>query len=164
MPTPLNFAHRFDATPERVFALFTDPGFLEGRLADTGGLDPQVVGVDTADGVTTVVTRQSIPSSALPSMVASMINGDPVTERTETWRADGGGHTADFSVVIKGAPASLKGTMKLTAADGGTDWVVDANATVPIPLFGGKIESIITEQVGTLLTGEAAYTATTLAS
>lgn len=164
MPTPLNFTHRFDATPERVFALFTDRGFLDGRLTDTGGLDPQVVSLDSADGTTKVVTRQSIPSSVLPAMVASMINGDPVTERTESWTADGDGYAADFSVVIKGAPATLKGTMKLVPADGGTDWVVAGNATVPIPLFGGKIESIIAEQVGSLLTSEGAYTASVLAS
>ena len=96
----------------------------------------------TADGVK-IVTRQSIPASVLPSMVASMISGDPATERTEDWQADGDGYVAQFSVVVKGAPASIKGTMTLAPAGDGSTLAVKGEAAVPIPLFGSKIEAVI---------------------
>ena len=89
MPTPLNVTQHYDGPPEEIFALLNDPDFIAGRLEDSGAPDAKVMTVDsTADGVK-IVTRQSIPASALPSMVASMIPGDPATERTEEWHIKG---------------------------------------------------------------------------
>src|SRR3954447_23325009 len=106
LATSLSVTSEFSAGPAAVYALLTDRAFLEARLKATGGNDPEVVSLDTDGDHATVVTRQSIPASALPSMVASMISGDPITERTEEWRPNGDGYLADLSVVIKGAPAS----------------------------------------------------------
>lgn len=162
MPTPLHITNDLPGSPSKVFDLFVDEVFLAGRLENTGGLDPQVVGV-TKDGETvTVVTRQAIPSSVLPSMVASMIPGNPMTERTETWAPSGDGFQATFAVVIKGAPASLKGTMNLQPKGEGSELVVEGRAAVPVPLFGGKVESIVVEYVGTMLNEEAEYTTSKL--
>ncbi len=158
MPTPLNVTQHYDGPPEEIFALFNDPDFIAGRLEDSGALDAKVMTVDsTADGVT-IVTRQSIPASALPSMVASMIPGDPATERTEEWHINGDTYVADFSVIVKGAPASINGTMTLAADGDGSTLVVKGAAAVPIPLFGSKIEGVIVEQIGKLLASEEVYT------
>jgi len=146
LATSLSVNHDFAASPAAVYALLTDRAFLQRRLEATGGTDPVVVSLDVAADGATVVTRQAIP------------------ERTENWRVDGNGYQADFGVVIKGAPASLKGTMSLTASGTGSTLKVDGQATVPIPLFGGKIESVVAEQVDALLTKENSYTATALAS
>lgn len=164
MPTPLSVTHDFDATPAAVYSLLTDRAFLDARLIETGGTDPSVVSLDIDGDTAKVVTRQSIPSSVLPAMVASMMPGDPITERTEEWRPDGDGHVASFAVVIKGAPATLVGTMTLVATGTGSTLSVEAQAGVPIPLFGGKIEAIVVAQVTSLLNNEARYTATALAS
>jgi len=161
--TNLSAVQHYDAPPAQVYALFGQRGFQEGKLAATGGLDPELVTFESdADGLT-VVTRQAIPAEVLPSMVASMMQGNPSTERTEKWRPDGDGYTADFTVVIKGAPASLKGTMTLAAEGAGSTLTIAGQASVPIPLFGGKIESVIVEQVGSLLDEEESYTRTALA-
>lgn len=164
MPTTLSVTHQFSAPPSTVYALLTDRAFLDRRLAETGGEDPSVVSLEsTADGAT-VVTRQSIPASAMPSIVASLIPGDPVTERTETWRPNGAGYAADLAVVVKGAPASLKGTMALDPAGAGCSLTIDGQASVPIPLFGSKIEAVVIEQVTGLIAKENQYTAATLST
>lgn len=163
MSTALHVVQTYPAAPSAVMAKFADREFLDGRLRAGGGLEPSVTELTgtPADGLR-IATQQSIPASALPSMVASFIPGDPVTVRTETWRADGEGYVADFDVVIKGAPASLKGTMTLAAAGAGSTLTVDGSATVPIPLFGGKVEGVIVEQVEKLLLAEEKYTASVL--
>ncbi len=162
MPTPLKVTQQYDAPAADVFALFNDRDFIQGRLEDSGALDPEVVTVDsTGDGVT-IVTRQAIPASVLPSMVASMIQGDPATERTETWKADGDGYTADFTLTVKGAPASLNGTMSLTNVGSGSTLNVVGSAAVPIPIFGAKIEGVIAKQIAELLAMEETYTRTRL--
>lgn len=163
MPTDLTVTEDFPAAAATVFALITDRDFLTERMVAGGGIEPKVLSVETVDGVTTVVTQQSIPASVLPAMVASMMGGDPVTERTEAWRADGDGYTADFALVVKGAPAGVKGTMRLAAAGSGSALTTAATANVPIPMFGAKLESVISEQIGTVLTTEAAYTRAHLA-
>ncbi len=163
MPTPLKVTQQYDAPAADVFALFNDADFIRGRLEDSGALDPQVMAVDNTDDGVTIVTRQSIPASALPSMVASMIQGDPATERTETWKADGDGYTADFTLTVKGAPATLKGTMSLTNVGTGSTLDVVGSAAVPIPLFGSKIEGVIAKQVAELLASEETYTRSRLA-
>jgi len=158
VPTPLNVTQQYDAPVTEVFALFNDPDFIAGRLEDSGAPNAQVMTVDsTADGVK-IITRQSIPASVLPSMVASMLQGDPATERTEDWHFDGEAYVAQFSVIVKGAPATIKGTMTLSPAGEGSTLVVDGQAAVPIPLFGSKIEAVIAEQIGALLTSEETYT------
>lgn len=158
MATPLTITQQYPAAPAALYALFTDREFLQARMEAGGGIDPAVISVQAGDAGATIVTQQAIPASVLPSMVASMIPGDPVTERTETWTVAGEDYRADFSVVVKGAPASLKGTMTLAASDGGCTLSVDAAATVPIPMFGGKLESVIVEQITTALDKEAEYT------
>jgi len=159
----MSVVQEFPAAPSAVYALLTDRGFLEGRLADCGGVDPEIVSLETGEGTATVTTRQAIPASVLPAMVASMMAGNPVTERTENWRTDGDGYVADFSVTVKGAPASLKGTMTLAPSPEGSTLTVQGNAAVPIPMFGGKIEEVIASQIGELLQLEGDYTRAQLA-
>lgn len=163
MSTDVTVTEEFPATPAAVYALITDADFLQARMVAGGGIEPKVLSVETADGVTTVVTQQSIPADALPSMVSSMLGGDPVTERTEAWRVDGPGYTAEFSLTVKGAPASIKGTMALSEAAAGSALAVIGTATVPIPMFGAKLESVISEQIGAILAAEGDYTRSRLA-
>jgi hypothetical protein len=163
VPTPLKVTQQYDAPAADVFALFKDRDFVQGRLDHSGALDPQVMAVDNTEDGVTIVTRQSIPASVLPSMVASMIQGDPATERTETWQVDGDGYTADFMLTVKGAPATIKGTMSLTNAGAGSTLAVAGTAAVPIPLFGSKIEGVITKQISDLLAMEETYTQARLA-
>lgn len=164
MPTPLSITEEFPgSTPQAVYALYTDADFLQSRLDDSGALDPQVISVEPAGAGVTTVTRQSIPASVLPAMVSSMMSGDPATERTEAWRPDGEGYLADFTLTIKGAPASIKGTMTLAPSESGCTLTVQGQASVPIPLFGGKIEQTVVEQVAAVIRVESDYTRNRLA-
>lgn len=163
MATELTVTHEFPADPATVYGLFTDHDFVLGRLTETGGDDPEVVSLEVTDSGATVVTKQAIPADVLPPMVSSLLQGAPTTERTETWKVGEGDYTAEFVVVIKGAPASLKGTMTLKAAGGGSVLGVVASASVPIPLFGAKIETLVTDNIRELLDSEAAYTTKKLA-
>ncbi len=166
MATALHAVQTYAAAPEVVFAKYSDRAFLDGRLRAAGGIDPQITELQVAgegSGRTVkIVSRQAIPASVLPSVVSAIMPGDPVILRTENWRPTDGGFLADFDVVIKNAPASLKGTMTLTAApdagSAGSVVTIVGRATVPIPLFGGKIEGVIIEHVDKLLRAEEKYT------
>lgn len=164
MPTAFTATQNYDATPRQVFELFCDRGFIEARLEASGGINPEVVSLDGTDTTLDLVTRQGIPAAVLPSAVSSFISGDPSTQRTENWRADGDGYTADLKVSIHGAPASMKGTITLRPAGAGAVLTIAANAVVGIPLFGGKIEKVIVEEVGRLFALEERFTQEQLAA
>ncbi len=166
MSTKLSATQHYAATPAEVFALFRDRAFIQARLDASGGLTPEIVsmdtgedtGDDTGDDTVEVVTRQGIPASVLPSIVSSFIPGDPSTQRTETWHRTDAGYVADFTVTIHGAPASLKGTMTLAAEGAGSSLTIEGEAHVPVPIFGGKIEKVIVEQVNALFSHEEKFT------
>lgn len=170
MSTDLHAVQHYDADPDTVFGKYSDRAFLQGRLQAAGGIDPEVTELDSsgdgADRTVKIATKQAIPASAMPAMVASLLPGDPVILRTENWRVAPVGYVADFDVVIKNAPATLKGTMTLRPSDigaGKSELTVQGQASVPIPLFGSKIESVIVEQVTKLLDAEQTYTQQALA-
>lgn len=165
MPTTFTAVQHYPASASAIYALFGDRSYLEARLAANGGLDPQVMSLDVSDdGGVVIVTRQGIPASALPSIVGSFLKGDPSTQRTESWRPAAVGYTADLDVTIHGAPASMTGTMTLVDDPaGGSILTVSADATVPIPMFGSKIEKVVVDQVGQLLDREEAFTREQLA-
>ena len=158
MATKLVATQHYTAGPDAVFALYRDRSFVEARLEANGGLNPEVVTFDVTDNGVEIVTRQAIPASALPSAVTSFISGDPSTQRTETWRPAASGYEADLKVTIHGAPATLKGTITLVPDGGGSTVTVNADANVPIPLFGGKIEKVIVEQLTELFNLEEQFT------
>ena len=95
--------------------------------------------------------------------MSSFISGDPSTQRTENWRPADDGYTAELKVTIQGAPASLKGTITLTPDGAGSVFAVKADAVVPVPMFGGKIEKVIVEQLTELLEREGRFTEEQLA-
>jgi Protein of unknown function (DUF2505) len=164
VPTKLAVTQQYDAPPDRLFALFCERSFIEARLEASGGLDPQIMTMDVSDTALDLVTRQGIPAEVLPSIVSSFISGNPSTQRTENWRAAAGGYVAELRVTIHGAPASLKGSMTLAPrGNDGSTLMVNADAVVGVPIFGGKIEKVIVEQLTELLDKEAAFTAEQLA-
>ena len=59
---------------------------------------------------------------------------------------------------IPGTPASADGALRLADVVGGSEFVVDASVTVKVPLIGGKIESMVAEQIEGLLAQETAFT------
>jgi hypothetical protein len=157
VPVPLSVVQHFDAPADQLYAKFSDRDFVTGRVAASGADDAELVTFETGDGAVTIVVRQSIPASVLPPVVSSLLPGDPVTERTERWRAEGDGAAAEFSVVVKGAPATLNGTMSIRPDGAGSVLAVEGTAKVAIPLLGGRIEPMVVEQVEGLLRREERY-------
>ena len=161
MPRPIEQRAHFESAADEVYAALVDPEHLAARLAELGGKDAAVTAHEPADdGGTRLVLRQGVPVEFLPSVVRRFTGEDLVLDRVERWRRrDGGGWTADLEVTVRGLPGSITGTEELTdAVGGGSDLVVRARTSVPVPLVGGKIEGIVVEHVGNLMGWEADFT------
>ena len=148
---------RFPA--EKAFAAMTDRGYLEARLRELGGPGSALLEHEASPDGARYRLRQGVSESDLPPVVGKVVGGNLVIERTETLRrTQDGRYSGDVEVAIPGAPAAANGTMTLADDGDGSLFAVNADVTVKVPIFGGKIEEIVAEQVRRLLEAETAFT------
>jgi len=166
MPSRIEHQASLPAGAGAVYSVLVDPVFLADRLDAIGGADAALVDHgESPDGVAFRL-RQGLPAARLPSAVRSLLNGDLVVTRDETWRAEpAGGYRGTVRATIPGVPGEITGGMRLVdAGDCGSELVISAQVRVGIPFVGGKLEGLIAEQVGKLLAGEAEFTEKWLAN
>jgi hypothetical protein len=147
-----------------VYSALVDKAYLTDRLAALGGRNSQLLEHDAAGDKARFKVRQGLAADQLPSTVRSFLGGDLVVEREEIWTLEGGKHVATTRARIPGMPAEIIGRVRLDeTADGGTDWVTNAEVKVSIPLLGSKLERSVAEPVAKLLAAESQFAGTWLA-
>jgi hypothetical protein len=160
MPRQIDYRSTSPHPADTVYATMVDPDFLRARLQQIGGPGADLL-EHTADlAGASYKLRHGLDATQLPAAVRNMLSGEVTIERSERWtRQDSGQYLGDVQVAIPGTPASAAGGMRLRdAADGGSELLVRADVTVQVPLFGGKIEEIVADQVQNLLAAESAFT------
>ncbi|SDC93369.1 DUF2505 domain-containing protein [Actinokineospora iranica] len=163
MPSRIEHRAEFTAPASRVHAALVDRAFLDERLRVLGGKGAELTAYETTGDGVSYSLRQGLEASRLPSVVRTVAKGDLVVERTETWSPDGSRFEGTTTAAVAGMPGEIKGRFRLTDTPTGSEWRTDAEVKVKIPLIGGKIESVIAEQVRKLLASEAEFAATWLA-
>lgn len=141
-----------------VFAALTDESYLRARLDRMGGKDSKLTGYAVDGGTTRYTLHQTVEAQYLPSAARAVIPGNLVIERTERWSADGNGvYLGATEASVPGMPGSVRGTTRLSGQDG-SELVFTGSVMVSLPLVGGKLESLIVDQLGRLLRAEATFT------
>jgi hypothetical protein len=159
MPTQFDYRHTWSFPADEVYTTMVDPDFLRARLDQIGGPGAALLehSLD-ADGARYRL-RHGLDPKALPSLVRTVLPGDIVIEREESWRRDGpGSYTGDTRVTIPGTPGSATGVMRLRDTGEGSELHNRIEMTVKVPIIGGKIEEMVTGRVKDLLESESAFT------
>jgi hypothetical protein len=154
------FEHRatYTAPANTVYRTLVDRAFLDERLKAVGGKAAEVVDYTGSGDAVAFKLRQGIDADKLPGAVRAILKGDLVVEREERWQLEGGTHTGTSRVSMSGVPGEITSKVRVAdRGDGGSDVVTAAEARVSIPLIGGKLEGVIAEQVGKLLSTEADF-------
>ncbi|MBB5954687.1 hypothetical protein FHS29_001257 [Saccharothrix tamanrassetensis] len=145
-----------------VYAALVDETYLRDRLDVLGGSDAALVAFTRTDATTSYQLKQGVPADKLPSVARGVLGGDLVIDRAESWTE--AGHTGTVEVTLNGVPGRLDGTITLAdVAGNGSELTLVGQVKVGIPLIGGKLESLIAEQVALLLDKEAEFTTEWLA-
>lgn len=134
--------------------VLTDPAYLREKLRAVGGPRAELVSREQDERGVTVVLRQAVPQDALPSFLRSVLPGDLTIRRTETWTSSGG----RVHAVVDGAPGTITGVMRFEPDPAGCVLGAQLTAEVGLPLIGGKVEKIITDNVATLMEAEYRFT------
>lgn len=138
----------YDATPEEVFAIVTDPAFREQACEKTKALSYDVK-VSTSGGDTVVRVSRKMEAKDIPDMARKFVGETLTVVQTETWHAAAadGSRRADVSGEISNTPVTLKGTARIAANGGQTVQAIDLDIKVAVPLIGKKMEPFVVDAI-----------------
>lgn len=151
----------FSADVASTYVAVAGEAALRARLEELGGHSAALLAYEASDAGLRYQLRQGISADKLPQAVRTLHKGDLLVTRTQTWRVsnDGTGHQGNATVEVGGVPGEITARTALLANGDQTVLRTSGEVTVRIPLFGGKLESVIAEQVTKLLEREAEFTA-----
>ncbi|MGB3772609.1 MAG: DUF2505 domain-containing protein [Rhodococcus sp. (in: high G+C Gram-positive bacteria)] len=165
---PRRFDHSVPSalSAAKVHTALTTEKYWQDRIEAVGGPKAELTDVtvsgDTADTRTVSVSMtQAVAEEFLPSAITAIRPGDLIIHRTESWGSlDAQGASGTFEAKVEGAPATITGTLTLRSEGSGSTLVAAGQAEVKVPIFGGKIEQAVIEQVLALITAEQEFTST----
>ena len=130
---------KYDASPEDVYAMLSDPAFRQRVCAamDTVSHD---VAIDETDAGMSVRIDMVQHTHGVPGFAKKIVGDQTRIIQSEQW-ADT--RAADLQVEIPGKPGHIRGRITLTGDASGTVEAFEGAATVSIPLVGGKLEGVI---------------------
>jgi hypothetical protein len=150
----------YDAPPERVFAMFTEPEFLAEKFAATEAVTFEVVEcAETAGGGFRIVTNRTVRAD-IPGFAKKFFKPENAMTQTEEWGpASGGTRDGTWRIEPHGVPVSVStsGTTRLEPAGGGAVQHIAATIKVGVPLVGGKLERFVYDQAKKTMDLEHAF-------
>jgi hypothetical protein len=161
MATTISHDQRLRALPERAFALWTDPTFVQRRIAAVPDLQARLVRTRNDDDGTTIEVEGRLPQSWLPQ-VASRMAGARI-RRVEDWFASGTGYLGHLSVSVSDAPVTCIGTMRIEPFDNASLLTLDVDISVDVPMLGSTIENMVAAHLKPGFLAEFALLTRTLA-
>ncbi|WP_161605410.1 DUF2505 domain-containing protein [Pimelobacter simplex] len=133
----------YAAAPDEVFAMLADPAFREKVAAAQQVVSVTVTATPAGTGVSLVVDQVQ-NTAGLPA-IAKKIAGDTTQAVVrEEWSDPRSG---TIEITAPGKPTRAAGTVTLVADGGATKLVVDLEVTVKVPLVGGRLEKLMTDNI-----------------
>jgi hypothetical protein len=130
---------KYDASPEDVYAMLSDPAFRQRVCAamDTVSHD---VAIDETDAGMSVRIDMVQHTHGVPGFAKKIVGDQTRIIQSEQWAET---RAADLQVEIPGKPGHIRGRITLSGDASGTVEAFDGEATVSIPFVGGKLEGVI---------------------
>ncbi|WP_370932345.1 DUF2505 domain-containing protein [Amycolatopsis sp. cg13] len=153
----------FDGSLADVFAAVAGEEALRARLEALGGDDAKLLAYTAEGDSVRYELQHGIKAAKLPQAVRALHKGDIIVNRTQTWKRSGDEYTGRSDVSVGGVPGEIGASTYLTPKDGKVLLRTSGEVVVRIPLFGGRIEEFVSEQVVNLLRNEDEFTAQWLA-
>lgn len=151
---------KFNAGVEQVFALLTDPKWLEARSLAMGELSAKVKAKKNAKGVNVTMDRRV--HRDLPALVAKVISPDSDLHFEEVWVRGDDGYTGTWSMEIVGQPVKATAEFSLTASGKGCVYAIEHQASCSIAFVGGAVAKFAQGQIESGAMAELDYLAQSL--
>ena len=139
--------HRFTASLDEVWAMFSDPDAHVAKFERMGHTDLEVLSQEAGAEALDLTIRRKVEIE-VPSVAAKFISPSNTVTSTDHWQRDGderlSGH---YEVDIKGVPAETKGTTSVVADGDGCTYTVRLEVKVKVPLVGDRIAKALRPQL-----------------
>ncbi len=141
----MKFRHAltYDATPDEVFAMLSDPAFREKVCAAQGVVSADVRLTPSGGGFD-LVMDQVQNTAGLPAIAKKIAGDTTAITLKESWKDASGG---SLEIIAPGKPTSAAGTIRLASSGTGTTETVELDVKVKVPLIGGKLESLMGDNI-----------------
>lgn len=137
---------KYSAPVDKVFALLTDPKWLEARSLALGELSASVKAKKKGGGV--VLTMKRRVRRDLPGMLARVMSPESDLLFEETWSAEeDGGRTGSLTMDAVGQPVKMTATFELVPSGKGCVYRITHKCKSSVMLIGGIVEGFAQEQV-----------------
>jgi uncharacterized protein YndB with AHSA1/START domain len=133
----------YDADPEDVFAMLSDPAFREkvARAQDVVSVD---ITLTPSSGGFSLVSDQIQNTKDLPAIAKKIVGDTTRAVITEEWSEPARG---SVSITAPGKPTTAAGTVTLQSGATGTIEVVELEVKVKVPLIGGRLEQLMVDTI-----------------
>ncbi len=136
---------KYNAPIEQVFALLTDPKWLEARSLALGELSAKVKSKKAGKGVALSMTRRA--RRELPALVAKVLPAESDLQFEETWTPAEGGYDGMLTMDIVGQPVKMTAEFTLEATGKGCLYSIEHATKCSIPLVGGAVAKFALQQI-----------------
>jgi hypothetical protein len=134
---------RNDISAAQVYEMSVTKEYQEQKCRDAGALSWDVR-IDRDGDVAVVRTKRKLPTVGFPALLRRFVPSGVTSTETVSWgpAASDGSRTAALSVDFHGAPASMKGTIRVVpASPSAATVVVEAEFKAHVPLVAKKVEA-----------------------
>jgi hypothetical protein len=138
--------HSYNKPAAAVLKMYSDKAFFERKYKDIGAWDVEVVQHEKSDSRFSIKCRYTVKNDApLPDFAKKFLGESTVITQSDTW--DLKKATGRLEIEIKGAPVKVSADMTLKDAGSGSSNEMKWNVSCGIPLIGGKLESVVGEDI-----------------
>lgn len=147
---------KYSASVDKVFALLSDPKWLEARCLALGELSASVK-VKKAGGGVGVTMKRRVKRD-LPALVAKVMPSEADLVFEEKWSADAdGSRTGSMTMDAVGQPITMTAEFELKPSGKGCIYTIVHKCKCSVPLVGGAVAKFAQGQVEAGCADEFAY-------
>lgn len=147
MTTQIDQVQHYAATPDDVFAMLSNPEFVEQKCRASGSIEASAE-VTEEDADITIVSRRVLPAN-LPGFAKKFVGETLTLVETQRWTdpEDDGSRRGTFVVDFGNNPISFSGEVQLAPAGDGATVETKGDLKCSVPFAGGKIEGVAREWI-----------------
>jgi hypothetical protein len=155
---------KYEATPDQIMAMLTDPDYVQGKYPALGDVSFEVVEHTSGEDSLDMKVSRVVPSD-LPDFAKKILGQTNNLVQTERWSKTADGYICDLHIETPGKPLNITGKLEVKGTGEATsDWHVNMDIKASIPLVGGKLEGAVAKETLASLDKEYAFNQEWLAS